>query len=339
MQKITYRGNGTKTEFYFEFPFYQDTDIIVTKNNEIVTNYTIDGVSNGLNADIPYNGGTVVFNNAPTTTEYITISRELPLKRIVDYQPTEKINPTILNQDQNYTMEVLKDFKDKLDDFDEKYSVITDTDSMKNLSDQIDVLTEITNEHTVRLGEGFDVLDEHTNRLDEHYNILDTHTSKLDEHNDTLNTHNTFISDNTDRLNSHDITIGDHTNQIDDLSNRISNMVDCVIEFQLPTMDNGFRWYRKYQSGWVEQGGTVFIQAVSAYQGASEMVFFQIPMCCNGSENYKSLITRTDDPGNTYGVTLYTDAKNTTSMEIHYFTTDNLTDGLHLDWEVKGIAE
>lgn len=30
---------------------------------------------------------------------------------------------------------------------------------------------------------------------------------------------------------------------------------DYVVESQLPTADNGYTWYRKYKSGWVEQGG------------------------------------------------------------------------------------
>lgn len=29
--------------------------------------------------------------------------------------------------------------------------------------------------------------------------------------------------------------------------------VDYVIAMQRPTADNGYTWYRKYKSGWVEQ--------------------------------------------------------------------------------------
>ena len=32
--------------------------------------------------------------------------------------------------------------------------------------------------------------------------------------------------------------------------------IDTVVERQEPTADNGYTWYRKYKSGWVEQGGT-----------------------------------------------------------------------------------
>lgn len=33
--------------------------------------------------------------------------------------------------------------------------------------------------------------------------------------------------------------------------------VDYVIEMQRPTATNNYTWYRKYKSGWVEQGGRV----------------------------------------------------------------------------------
>lgn len=39
-----------------------------------------------------------------------------------------------------------------------------------------------------------------------------------------------------------------------DLSNTPSN-IDYVVEKQEPTAGNGYTWYRKYKSGWVEQGG------------------------------------------------------------------------------------
>lgn len=32
-------------------------------------------------------------------------------------------------------------------------------------------------------------------------------------------------------------------------------MVDTVVAFQAPTAGNNYTWYRKYSSGWVEQGG------------------------------------------------------------------------------------
>ena len=59
------------------------------------------------------------------------------------------------------------------------------------------------------------------------------------------------------------------TNQIDvnQLSNALQQKVDLpdgknqgdldfVVEFQAPDPSNGYKWYRLYKSGWIEQGGT-----------------------------------------------------------------------------------
>ena len=39
-----------------------------------------------------------------------------------------------------------------------------------------------------------------------------------------------------------------------DLGN-VSAGIDFVVESQFPTAQNNYTWYRKYKSGWVEQGG------------------------------------------------------------------------------------
>lgn len=36
-----------------------------------------------------------------------------------------------------------------------------------------------------------------------------------------------------------------------------TNMIDYVVSFQRPTASNNYTWYRKYKSGWVEQGGQI----------------------------------------------------------------------------------
>lgn len=33
--------------------------------------------------------------------------------------------------------------------------------------------------------------------------------------------------------------------------------IDFVVDSQVPSAENGYTWYRKYQSGWIEQGGTI----------------------------------------------------------------------------------
>lgn len=50
------------------------------------------------------------------------------------------------------------------------------------------------------------------------------------------------------------IVAGNVLADISDIRQQI-DALDVVIESQLPTADNGYTWYRKYKSGWVEQGG------------------------------------------------------------------------------------
>jgi len=142
MQSVSYMGDGSTTEFMFNFPYYENSNIIVTVNNTAASGYTIVGTSAGVNADIPYSGGKVVFDVAPTALDSIIISRSLTLARIVDYQPTAKLDPTILNQDINYVMEVLKDIKDEFDNLSAKYAEIANKESTTTLLARIDEISD-----------------------------------------------------------------------------------------------------------------------------------------------------------------------------------------------------
>lgn len=142
MQKVSYMGDGSTTEFNFNFPYFDNTNIIVTKNNQSATGYTIIGTSAGLDADIPYTGGKVVFDVAPTVLDNITIARSLPITRTVDYQPTAKLEPTTLNQDMNYTIEIIKDLQDEIDSLYSEYADIADKESTATLLARIAALSQ-----------------------------------------------------------------------------------------------------------------------------------------------------------------------------------------------------
>ena len=140
MQSVSYMGDGSTTEFNFNFPYYENSNIIVTVNNIAATGYTI--VNNNPDSDVPYIGGKVVFNVAPTVFDSIKISRSLPLTRVVDYQPTAKIETDSLNQDMNYIMEVIKDIKDEFDDLSTKYAEIAGKESTAALLARIDEIND-----------------------------------------------------------------------------------------------------------------------------------------------------------------------------------------------------
>ena len=100
---------------------------------------------------------------------------------------------------------------------------------------------------------------------------------------------------------------------------------DVVIEYQLPTSTNGYRWYRLYKSGWIEQGGILDSIASVNYSAT-----FLKTM---NDTNYTSLVTggynSTSDRGGNY-----VNERTTTGMT---FTTCNVV-GYKISWEVKGFA-
>lgn len=62
-----------------------------------------------------------------------------------------------------------------------------------------------------------------------------------------------------------------------DLGNIPTNY-DYVVESQMPTAANGYTWYRKYKSGWVEQGGRLTMPATNAYSLSDVVITLPVPI-------------------------------------------------------------
>ncbi len=106
MYKISYIGDGEKTEFSFSFPFFQEADIKVSIDNEILNNTQYD-----VNPNDDFSGGLVVFATAPSNGKNIDIFRQVDLSRVIDYQTTSKIDPEDLNSDFNFLVAALQDIQ------------------------------------------------------------------------------------------------------------------------------------------------------------------------------------------------------------------------------------
>lgn len=106
MYKISYTGDDVTTEFMFAFPFFQNEDVRVSVNNVLLADSQY-GVWPNENMD----GGTITLAIAPVAGDVIDIFRSISLKRIVDYQPTAKIDPEDLNTDFNLLLEAFKDLQ------------------------------------------------------------------------------------------------------------------------------------------------------------------------------------------------------------------------------------
>ncbi len=104
MHKISYVADGTNTEFLFAFPFFQTDDIRVSLNESAEFEIAYSVIPNS-----DFTGGTVVFDAPPAENTTIDIFRQISLSRIIDYQPTAKIDPENLNADFNFLLAAFQD--------------------------------------------------------------------------------------------------------------------------------------------------------------------------------------------------------------------------------------
>ncbi len=114
-----------------------------------------------------------------------------------------------------------------------------------------------------------------------------------------------------------------------DLGNIPTN-IDYVVESQFPTAENNYTWYRKYKSGWVEQGGTMTFPVAGA-SATTKTITFPIEMA---DTRYTAQPTPIwSQPDKYYGWVL--NSKTTTSMN---YIGHNTTQVSNLSWFVSGMA-
>lgn len=101
---------------------------------------------------------------------------------------------------------------------------------------------------------------------------------------------------------------------------------DYVVQSQLPTAQNNYKWYRKYKSGWVEQGG-VFSNVYDYYE--TETVSLPITMA---DTNYCGYVT-SFAIGSAYTPRFV--SKGTTSVEFDHVVNIESNGGC---WMICGMA-
>jgi len=110
--------------------------------------------------------------------------------------------------------------------------------------------------------------------------------------------------------------------------------VDYVIAWQTPSAANNFTWYRKYKSGWVEQGGSDFTpRTINAGTGTAWYVTLPVPM---SDTNYNIQISF--DNGNL--VPAVNNNKQTSTTQVYLGcknqSTGNVTSQVQY-WRVSGF--
>lgn len=112
-------------------------------------------------------------------------------------------------------------------------------------------------------------------------------------------------------------------------------MVDTLVGFQAPTAANNYTWYRKYASGWVEQGG----QATIAAQNTNTQLFTDVNLPITmANQSYTVNITFISDGGNTTGLRNNANGRGTTKLTIGTYSMSGIAGSYVVTWEVKGIA-
>jgi hypothetical protein len=133
-----------------------------------------------------------------------------------------------------------------------------------------------------------------------------------------------ILNDKTDR-DLHNVNTGDGA--------------DAVVEYQNPTAENNYTWYRKYASGWVEQGGkTSNFTNTSAGTNDNKTVILPVVMA---DANYSVMITRAGSgSGWSYRELLAYDTSKTTSRFVIGEWTNAETAGTtcYAIWQVFGLA-
>ena len=122
--------------------------------------------------------------------------------------------------------------------------------------------------------------------------------------------------------------------QIDELFNgkadvsRVETLegYDYVVESQEPTSSNGRTWYRKYKSGWVEQGGRVTVKDVIS--ATNVRVTFPVEMA---DTTYTAICANNAN----VGIAGYVGWESTTAMSVGTMTSKSGT----TTWFVAGMAK
>lgn len=103
--------------------------------------------------------------------------------------------------------------------------------------------------------------------------------------------------------------------------------IDTLVAFQVPTAGNNYTWYRKYASGWVEQGGYI-AQSTST----SQVNYLAVEMA---DANYHINITAILSTWSG-GLNSVFD-RTTTSFKL-WTSDDSSFNSCPVTWEVKGMA-
>lgn len=285
----TYTGDGTTSTFYFTFPFFGTNDVKVSVGGATQTSDDFAIYPNT--------------SPAPADTPYTggriefavapTNGTTIKIWRDIALERHIDYQPTA--QPQSHQLN--QDVNQCIEILKELAETLTNIVSLANVPTLNDLLSELT---TIQ-------------------NTIGTLATAS-----SVTTLSNTVDGHTTSITNLDTTVGGHTTAINTL-----NGYDYVVESQLPTADNNYTWYRKYKSGWVEQGQKITDLPNNSLQTKTlpvalvgrEFSFPQISCAAAGFADASTISIRVATDGTT--VSLY--QRNTANA------------AMTICWEVKGV--
>ena len=114
------------------------------------------------------------------------------------------------------------------------------------------------------------------------------------------------------------------------------NEADFVVAYQKPTAENNYTWFRKYKSGWVEQGGEITATSVADGSGTAGNNEITLPIKMANTHYWYSANTGVGGSGWDYtnGIVL----ASRTTQKITFKVVAGTSSNLPVLWQVKGFA-
>lgn len=284
MKQITYTADGATTAFNFNFPFFSANDIKVSLNGILKTASDFTLVSTAAP------GYAEIPYSGGTITLATAPASGTTVKIWRDIQPARHTDfqPTAELQPHLLNQE----FNKVIEELKQQNESISNVLSLSNVPSLADLTAELT---AIRAALNTFLTAADLLTLG---NTVDTHTSTLATLGGTVDGHTASIA----TLNGY----------------------DYVKESQAPSADNSYTWYRKYKSGWVEQGGLKIVNT-SVYNLPIEMANTSYTVIASPKDNY--------------GVTIQAKPTSATRVTITAQTGNGTTfDNFSGTWLVAGMS-
>ena len=107
--RVQYTANGSTTVFPYSFAIFDETDMVVYVDDDIITTgYTVSGAGET-------DGGNVTFDSAPEDGKKITLLRNVPIERMTDFQEGGTFRPKNINDEFDRQTAFMQQVQEKVD--------------------------------------------------------------------------------------------------------------------------------------------------------------------------------------------------------------------------------